>query len=350
MDWRDEWWAASTGPDGFWWHEVPARHFRTSAGERGDPAAAGEMVRIILATIILATVGKSPGPQSAPIIGLVDLGAGDGALLRAVAAARPDWALLGIDVRPGPTDLPPGCDWRRATWDVRSGYWTGPDGRPGPAPWSDLATRGALLVVAHEWLDELPCRVARRTPDGWELLGPDGPTGRSPAADELAWLAAWAGSARVVEVGLTRDRAWASVADSLPWGGVLVAVDYGHRREDRPTAGGLLGYRDGHRVPPVADGRTNLSAPVAVDALAAAVESRPGVRRREISRQRDLVTRSAPVSRPSPAPHPDPAAPRATLAALVAANRRRLLADPDRWGANWWLVHTVDARLPAAGS
>ncbi|WOP17253.1 SAM-dependent methyltransferase [Raineyella sp. LH-20] len=273
-----------------------------------------------------------------PIIGLVDLGAGDGSLLRAVAAARPDWSLLGVDVRQAPSDLPPGCSWRRAVWDVRSASWTGPSGPLGRPPWHDLATRGPVMVVAHEWLDELPCRIAQRTADGWELLGPDGPTGDRAAADELAWLTEWAGAARGVEVGLTRDRAWAAVASALPHGGILVAVDYGHRRADRPPEGGLIGYRDGRRVPPVPDRRTNLSAPVAVDALAAAIESLPRVRRHTIARQHELVSR------------PAPAAPRAPLAALVAANRRRALADPDRWGANWWLVHTVDAGNGSATS
>ncbi|MEA5155459.1 SAM-dependent methyltransferase [Raineyella sp.] len=305
-------------------------------GDRPDPSAT-ELARLLLSTLDSLSA-ECPG-----LVGMVDLGAADGALLAAVAQWRPAWQLLGVDVRPAPDGLPAGCRWRQAGWDVRTASWVGPDGRIAE-PWADLAILGPLLVVGHEWLDELPCRVARREPQGWELLGPDGPTGARPDAAETAWLDRWAGTARVAEVGLTRDRAWAAVADRLPAGGVLVAVDYGHQRADRPAEGGLVGYRAGRRVAPAADGRTNLSAPVAIDALAAAVEARPGVRRLLVSRQRDLV-----AGAPAPATTPAPA-PATTLAGLVAANRRRLLADPDRWGANRWLVHRVDSRRPRATS
>lgn len=335
MDWLDEWWAAATGPGGFWVHEVPADHFRTSVGHRPDPGAA-ELARLLLSTL------DSVAPDIRGSIDTVDLGAADGALLAAVAESDPGRRLLGVDVRPAPPGLPARCRWRQAAWDVRTSCWVGPQGGMA-APWAGLAAAGPLLVVGHEWLDELPCRVARRTPRGWELLGPDGPTGARPDEPETAWLDRWAGEARIVEIGLTRERAWAAVAASLPRGGVLVAVDYGHRRADRPADGGLLGYRDGRRVPPVADGRTNLSAPVAVDALAAAVEAVPGVRRLLACRQRDLVAGPAPTGRTGTAVP-------VTLAGLVAANRRRLLADPDRWGADLWLVHRVEDRTPTATS
>ncbi|QGF23935.1 SAM-dependent methyltransferase [Raineyella fluvialis] len=326
MDWLNEWRVAATGPSGFWWHEVPADHFRTSAGRASDPAAATE-----LASALLAMLDTAVGVP--PLVGMVDLGAADGSLLRAVAALRPDWSLLGVDLRQAPADLPSRCAWRRAAWDVRSSRWWRPDSPTAGTPWADLALEGPLLVLAHEWLDELPCRVVRRTPGGWRVLGPQGPTGADPTPAEADWLDRWAGDARVAEVGLTREDAWAAVAAGLTSGGVLVAVDYGHLRDDRPLDGGLLGYREGHRVPPAADGRTNLSAPLAIDALAAALESRPGVRRLVLDRQAAVLAR-----RPTEADGNG-------LAGLVAANRRRLLADPDRWGrTGGWSTPSPQAR------
>ncbi|WP_092613807.1 SAM-dependent methyltransferase [Raineyella antarctica] len=295
---------------------VLPEHLRHHSGAPGHGSPAGDPTRI------------------APT--LVDLGAADGSLLRAAARARPGWALHGVDVRPAPADLPPTVHWHQHLWDVRTTGWTGPDGLPTNLLGPD-GPDGPLLVVAHEWLDDLPCRVAQRTPTGWELLGPHGPTGWAPDPAEACWLEAWAGDARTVEVGLTRDRAWAAIAASLPPGSILVAIDYGHLRRDRPPEGALLGYRDGLLVDPVPDGRTNITAPVAVDALAAAVERVPGVRRLLVARQSTVMADLADTVPADPLPA-DRGAP---LAALVGANRRRALADPGRLGANWWLVHAV---------
>ena len=52
--------------------------------------------------------------------------------------------------------------------------------------------------------------------------------------------------------------------------GCALAVDYGHLRADRPPFGSLTGYRDGRQVPPVPDGGSDVTAHVAMDAVAAA--------------------------------------------------------------------------------
>ena len=337
MDWRAEWWEATLAPDGFWYRERPGDHFRTSVGDARDRAMTAAFARTLLDRVTAAlhenhgsgTPTHRNGARNT-LLGMVDLGAADGSLLREVARQRPGWSLHGVDVRPAPAGLPAGTAWTRAVWDVRTSRWTDPDGLPTGAPWAE-AIRGPMVVVAHEWLDDLPCHVARRSPGGWELLGPNGPTGEAPAAEEAAWLDAWAGDARIAEVGLTRDLAWAAIAAGLAPGSVLVAVDYGHLRETRPPEGCLLGYRDGRLVDPVPDGRTDITAPVAVDALTAAVERVPGVRRRLVARQCEVVG----------APNPG-AAEGSALDRLVGANRRRVLGDPTRLGANWWLVHTLD--------
>lgn len=344
MDWCEEWWSSTLGNGGFWRREAPADHFRTSVGNVRDPAMADEM-----AWVLLELLDPIPGDGTpSPLHGLVDLGAADGSLLQAIAARRPDWALHGVDVRPAPARLPGGAVWSRAIWDVRSSSWTDLEGRRTDPPWAGALT-GPVLVLAHEWLDDLPCRVARRNGSDWELLAPEGGTGRAPDEAERDWLDAWAGDAEVAEVGLTRDRAWTSIVAGLPAGSVVVAIDYGHLRATRPPQGSLLGYRHGRPVTPMPDGRTNITAPVAVDALVAAVERLPGVRRLLFARQTDVLADRAPDNDDAPdndhragddraAGHREP-----PLQRLVRANRRRTLRDADRLGANWWLAHRIGA-------
>jgi len=73
------------------------------------------------------------------------------------------------------------------------------------------------------------------------------------------------------EVGTTRDAAWADVVSRLARG-LAVAVDYGHTRGDRPPWGSLRSYRDGNEVDVRLDGTRDVTADVAVDSVAAAVE------------------------------------------------------------------------------
>ncbi|HEY3482466.1 MAG TPA: SAM-dependent methyltransferase, partial [Streptomyces sp.] len=87
---------------------------------------------------------------------------------------------------------------------------------------------------------------------------------------DARWLARWwplpgVPGARA-EIGRPREAAWAAATASLA-AGLAVAVDYAHTRASRPLAGTLTGYRDGHQVLPVPDGRCDLTAHVAVDAL-----------------------------------------------------------------------------------
>jgi hypothetical protein len=69
-------------------------------------------------------------------------------------------------------------------------------------------------------------------------------------------------------VGITRDDAW-QLCVNLVQEGLAIMVDYTHTRETRELRGSLTGYGIGRRVPPVPDGRCNITAHVAVDALAA---------------------------------------------------------------------------------
>jgi SAM-dependent MidA family methyltransferase len=101
-----------------------------------------------------------------------------------------------------------------------------------------------------------------------------------PATGAEAWgppLAgadlAWAGEhwftttpGERVEVGLSRDRAWADLLSRLD-SGLAVAIDYGHVTGGRPAHGTLTAYREGRLTTPVPDGSCDLTAHVAMDSL-----------------------------------------------------------------------------------
>lgn len=241
-------------------------------------------------------------------------------------------------MRARPQMLPNRVEWIGAIWDSLDRTWRTPEGRPRPspvapphAPRSGQATPGPTLVLAHEWLDEIPTTVAQRHDNGsWLALGPDGPVGPAPAGD-AAWLDRWSPHAHHAESGLSRDVAWAAIAaDLTAGGGIMVAVDYAHTAADRPPGGTFSAYREGRVVPPTADGGTNLTAHVAWDSLAAAVESVPGTRR-----ILDIDQRSALMDHPAPLPEDD-------WGRLRARNRHRVLAAPDGLGSHRWLVHEVE--------
>ncbi len=186
------------------------------------------------------------------------------------------------------------------------------------------------LVVANEWLDDMPCHVVEVDPDGVsrvvhvdpatgeESLG-SASTGASVPPSLAAWLERWwplAGrepGARA-EVGTSRDApgpTWSARVGS----GLAVAVDYGHTaRADRPAAGSLRSYRGGREVEVVPDGSCDVTAHVAVDAVAGAVGGR-------VLRQRDVLDRlGLDPRRPSPGrAGTDPAGYLRDLAASTAA-------------------------------
>ena len=117
------------------------------------------------------------------------------------------------------------------------------------------------LVLAHEWLDVVPCTVAEVDDDGVlrEVLV-DGSgaerLGDEVAADDRAWADAWwpaVTPGERVEVGLSRDLAWRDLV-SRSASGLTIAVDYGHTRTGRPSHGSLTAYREGQVVEAVPDG------------------------------------------------------------------------------------------------
>ena len=224
------------GPDGFYRREEPAAHFATSTGLPGFAAAVRE-----LADRVDVAMGK-PGAFD-----VVDLGAGGGELLAGLGRVPARWRLTAVDVRGRPAGAHDRVHWR-----------------------ADLPTVTGLLI-ANEWLDTIPLdlvsagHLVEVSPAGGERQGQ-----RAPAA-ALAWCRRWWPEGNRAEVGLSRDRAWATAVAAVTRG-LAVAVDYGHLvATRRPT---LTGYRAGRQVAPAPDGSCDLTAHVALDSCAEATGSR----------------------------------------------------------------------------
>jgi len=337
LPWREATTRALYGADGFYRRtEGPAGHFRTSA--HASPLFA----RALLA--LLADVDTAlAGPAT---LDLVDVGAGRGELLTAVAAQlAPPLSqrvrLHGVDVVDRPPNLPDAVTW---STDL-------PDGLTG-------------LLVANEWLDDVPLEVVELGHRGQRVVLVDPSSGREqldgpPTESDAAWLERWwplvsADVGDRAEVGWPRDDAWARAVGALE-GGLAVAVDYAHTRADRVArayaAGTLTGWRSGRQVPPIPDGTCNITAHVALDSCAAAGEAAGAAESVVLSQRAALHALGITGARPPLARASTD--PRGYLAALAAAGEAAELTDPGGLGAFTWLLQSVDIpplpslRLPA---
>ena len=255
------------GDTGFYLRERPSGHFRTSV------SASAVFAEAVLALLIQVDEELGAPPQ----LDLVDLGSGEGLLIsRVLEMADPE---LRARLRPTAVDL--------------SGR---PPGLPEEIAWSSALPPDITgLVIANEWLDNVPFEVAEQTGAGPRLVMVDPDTGQERLGAlvegaDLAWLQRWWPMSRVgsrAEIGRHRDEAWAAVVAGLERGRA-VAVDYAHPVDNRPLAGTITGYRDGSVVPPVPDGTCDITAHVALDACAAAGES-AGAISTALSTQRDVL-------------------------------------------------------------
>ena len=245
---------------------------------------------------------------------VVDVGAGDGRLLVDLhGALPPDVAARGnfvaVELTQRPAALPAAIGWC-------------------PSP---PATVDGLLI-AHEYLDTVPCEIAELDADGAaRIILADGVT-LGPKLDqwETAWLERWWPLTTVgqrADVGRTREDAWHELTARLT-GGLAIAMDYGHMRAARPAGSTLAGWARGRPVSPVPDSDRDLTAHVAMDACA-----QPGDL---LLTQRAALTRFAADPEASPAVEP-----RDRLRALAEATHRRTLLDPDGFGSYLWLVHAA---------
>jgi SAM-dependent MidA family methyltransferase len=252
--WEQAWREALFGPRGFYLRpEGPAGHFRTAVH-----AAPTMLARAIQR--LARTTGST---------GILDLGAGRGELLAALARIAdedgPPLRLHGVDVVDRPPLLPPAAGWSRADGGIPYAAFDG------------------ALVVAWEVLDTVPCPVLEIAGDGRPCVVHVEPaTGRerlggAPSDQDLAWCRRWWTADGLeegdrIEVGRTRDAWWEGHVRLLAriGGATLLAVDYAHTRATRPPSGTLSGYRRGRLVPPVPDGSCDVTAHVALDAVAEA--------------------------------------------------------------------------------
>jgi SAM-dependent MidA family methyltransferase len=310
--WHRAWADAASGDEGFWRSERVADHFRTASNSP------------LLAKLIARLLRLRPQIRS-----VVEIGAGDGRLLRSLRDLAPDLRLTGIDLRPPPPDLV-GIDWQIARWDTFDARW-----HPAVLSASDEPT----MIICCEWLDDLPCPIAAREADGWRelLVHPDGSEERGDpvCGPHAEWLRRWWPGSGLAEIGVTRDRAWAAVIAALRGsGGAALMVDYGHLADSRPADGSLTAYAAGRQLPACPDPAINLTAQVAVDAIAAAgIET--GARTEFLISQREAVENLLPQvggTKSSPA---DP------LHELQDQGERHVIGNV--LGHHWWLLQEVAA-------
>ena len=334
MTWREAMRAALYGPAGFYARgEPPSRHFRTSA--HVSSAYAGAMLSLLRevdaalgrpARLDLVDIGAGRGELLGQLLGLIDearLSGRDRGLAARVAARA-------VEIAPRPDGLDPRIRWQASPPDAITG-----------------------LVIASEWLDNIPLDVAELAPDGPRLVLVETRSGAErsgppPRPADLAWSRTWWPLHQPgdrAELGRPRCQAWAGVVRRITRG-LAVAADYGHLRIGRPRQGTLAGYRDGRVVRAIPDGSRDITAHVALDACAAAGRA-AGATATVLTTQRQAL-RALGVTgrRPLLAQAGDD--PVGYAWALCRASEEAELIDPQGLGAFGWLVQAVGVDLPAS--
>lgn len=314
VTWREAMHQALYGSSGFYLRERPHQHFRTSVHTSRVFADAV----LSLLERVDSTLGRPP------VIDLVDVGAGTGLLGACVlATAVPELGdrlrVTAVELSPRPKDLDDRIMWTPAVPDRIEG-----------------------LIIANEWLDNVPLDIVEQTLAGPRLVMVDPKTGDErlgpdPEPRDLAWQERWwplPCPGDRAEIGRPRDEAWASVIRRLVRG-TAVAVDYAHPVDNRPSMGTMAGYRDGSGVLPVPDGSCDITAHVALDACAAAGEL-AGAATTTLTTQRDAL-RELGVRGVRPSLDLAHADPRGYLRALGRSTEEAELIDPAGLGGFGWL-------------
>jgi SAM-dependent MidA family methyltransferase len=324
------------GPEGFYRAQGgPAAHFRTSV--HASPLFAAAIVRLLRETDL--ALGE-PGE-----IALIDVGAGRGELLEAVHTRLAD-------------EGDGGARYAERLRLVAVEVAERPEGLAARIEWQDAPPPGATgLLVANEWLDNVPCDVVEATAGGWRTVevSADGSERLGPAPDaaQRDWLSAWWPLARAAddpsgddpgpvraELGPARDAAWRQAVSTLDRG-IAVAIDYAHTRSSRPPFGTLTGYAHGRQTTPIPDGSCDITAHVALDACAAAARADWTVH----GTQRTLL-HSLGISGGRPDLALASSDPRGYLRALSQASAAAELTDPAGLGGFGWLLQGVGVPVP----
>ena len=299
LPWRATWTDALYGERGFFRRQAPADHFRTSANSSGLFAAA--IWRMV---------------QAEGFTQVVDVGAARGELLselHRLSGGRLE--LTGVELAGRPEGLAADIGWQH-----------------------ELPEHCEGLLIANEWLDNIPCDVVESDPDGvvrYVLVDPvSGEESPGERCDD-PWLVDWwpfSGPGERAEIGSTRDAAWVDAVKRID--GIALAIDYGHTAADRPVLGSLRSYRQGHETDVIPDGNRDVTAHVAVDSVAHLTGA-------TLTRQAEAlkalgVTGTRP---PLDLANSDPAA---YVSALSDATLSAELLAGGGWGNFWWI--SVDTR------
>ncbi|MEU4112934.1 SAM-dependent methyltransferase [Kitasatospora sp. NPDC028055] len=299
--------------------EGPAGHFRTSV--HASPRFARAVARLLLE--VDEALGR---PEE---LALVDVGAGRGELLAGVLAELPGPVLARL--RPYGVELA-----------------ERPAGLPSTALWTTEPPRGVTgLLFANEWLDNVPLDAGEVDGDGVlryrevDTATGEERLGEPVSAADAAWAERWwpaVEPGEVVEFGAPRDAAWARAVAGLERG-LAVAVDYGHTAGRRPPFGTFTGFRDGREVAPVPDGSCDVTAHVALDAVAV-----PGLHSLWTTQREALRALGVSGGRPPLAlASTDPAG---YLRALSGAGEGAELTDPAGLGGFGWVLQAVRMPVP----
>ena len=320
------------GPDGFYRRgEVPAEHFRTSVHASTQFAAA--VARLV--TSVDELLGR---PK---VLDVVDVGAGQGELLGRLRDELPSdlvrrTNLVGVEVRPRPPELDISITWQ-----------------------SEIPDNIVGVLLANEWLDNVPVDVVKRPPDGGSprYVLVDSLDGHEELGSELSdedreWLERWwplsdDEADEAAEIGTRRDTSWAAAVTAMNRG-LALAVDYSHTKGERESGryatGTLVGFRSGQLVTPIPDGSCDITAHVALDSCLAA-GAKSGARDSILTTQRralrslGLETDRPPIAQATT----DPAA---YVTALSRASEAAELIDAGGLGAFGWLAQTMGIPMP----
>ena len=299
------------GPDGFFRRPGPgpAGHFRTSV--HASPLFAEALA--VLVGRLDAALGE-PDPFD-----LVDVGAGRGELLTGLLAALP--TELAKRVRATGVEIA-----------------ARPEGLSADVGWTAEPPPVTGLLVATEWLDNVPVDIVEVDPDGVvRYLDEDLALAEPIEPADAAWLARWwpldpAATGARAEIGAPRDAAWRTAAGTLDRG-LALAVDYGHVAGRRPLFGSLAAFRDGREVAPATTGTCDLTCAVAVDSLASHVPAML-LKQREALKALGADGARPPIALASTDPP-------GYVRALARAGAAAELTDAEGLGAHWWLMHWV---------
>ncbi|MET8266152.1 SAM-dependent methyltransferase, partial [Micromonospora arida] len=211
--WRDAMSRALYGPGGFFVAGTgPADHFRTSV--HASPAFATALLRLV--TEVDAALGH---PSRFDV---VDVGAGRGELLRALAGlavgvsgeptrsgrsglipprvGSPETLTPTASARPapdGPSPVAPRAPLAERVRFTAVEYAPRPENLPEEITWtSEIPAEITGVLLATEWLDNVPLDVAVHTEDGWRyvLVDPESgaeSVGEPVSPDDLDWLTTW---------------------------------------------------------------------------------------------------------------------------------------------------------------